>query len=96
MVKDPRNTNNEAISRRLRALREAYTPSQVEFCEMVGLKPPAWNNYEKGTNRISLDAALALAQKTGVSLDWIYYGDESGLPLRLASKLTTPPSAETA
>ncbi|MDO9364638.1 MAG: helix-turn-helix transcriptional regulator [Sphingopyxis sp.] len=68
-------TSNEAITERLIQLRVAISgESQIAFCAKTGLKPNAWNNLEKGRNRISIDTALELARSTGASLDWIYRG----------------------
>ncbi|CAH1671889.1 helix-turn-helix transcriptional regulator [Chelatococcus asaccharovorans] len=61
--------------------------AQVQFAQMVGLTQQSWNNYERGRRRIDLDQAFRLCAVTGVTLDWIYFGDRSGLPLRLAQMI---------
>lgn len=83
-------TSNEAITERLVQLRMAVSgESQIAFCAKTGIKPNAWNNLEKGRNRISIDTAIGLARTTGVSLDWIYRGRdyEHTLPGDLAARL---------
>lgn len=83
-------TSKEAITERLVLLRMAVSgDSQVAFCAKTGIAPNAWNNLEKGRNRISIDTALELARATGVSLDWIYRGPdyEHTLPGDLASRI---------
>lgn len=79
MAKAPRQSVTQ-ISERLVELRRAIGGdgygSQVKFCIQAGVTPNAWNNLEAGTNRISLDTALTVSQRTGASLDWIYKGEE--------------------
>jgi transcriptional regulator with XRE-family HTH domain len=76
-----------SVSARLKQTREALGLSQAAWCRLVGITAQAWNNYEKGTNLISLQPAIKVCIATGVSLDWIYRGLRSGLPHELAGKL---------
>jgi transcriptional regulator with XRE-family HTH domain len=73
------------ISDRLKQLRESTKLDQVAFCRVVGIEPQAWNNYERGFRRISLDQALKICQATGASLDWIYRG--IGKPVKLPASV---------
>lgn len=82
----------KAVGERLTQLRESYGMKQAEFCRWTGFSTQAWNNYERGYRLINLDQAMKLWRITGATLDWIYRGDPSGLPFRLASKLVTPAS----
>jgi transcriptional regulator with XRE-family HTH domain len=77
----------DAISARLRALRESRGQNQADFCKSVGISKSAWNNYETGDRRLSLEAALQLCDETGVTLDWIYRGVKYGLPSALADAI---------
>ncbi|MET3252239.1 helix-turn-helix domain-containing protein [Bradyrhizobium diazoefficiens] len=72
------------IGDRLRWIREARQMNQATFCRLVKIEQQAWNNYERGTRRISLDQALKVCAKTGASLDFIYRGISSALPHDLA------------
>ena len=58
--------------------REAEIPS-THYCE-----------HETGVRRITLDSALALKRKFGLSLDYIYDGDFDQLPHQLAIKIKPP------
>lgn len=79
---------NEAVSGRLEDLRLAMGfTKQAEWCRFVGITPQAWNNYESGVNRISLEAAYQVCTRTGVSLDYIYRGIFVGLPYEIVTKL---------
>lgn len=80
-------SDTPSVARRLEQLRKAIGMSQVEFCELTGIGKTAWNNYERARARISLNEALKVRTKTGATLDWIYAGDQSGLPVQLAKKL---------
>lgn len=91
----PRPDSNDAIGARLRAIRIAYgysqgqirEMSQAEFARLCDIGAAAWNNAETGDNRIGLDSALKVRRKTGISLDYIFTGDERGLPHALAIEL---------
>lgn len=89
MVRPPPPTSNDSIAERLRLTREASGLKQAAFCRQVGISPQAWNNYETGARRISLDQALRVCAVTGATLDWIYRGISSSLPLALASRILT-------
>lgn len=87
-TKDVSISSRPAIAERLRLLRLASgSSSQAAFCASVGIGTTTWNNYERDLNRISLEEATKVVQRFGVTLDWIYYGDEKGLPLALATAL---------
>lgn len=83
---------------RLAALMTALNKKQVEFASLIGVSQPALNNYLKGLRRPDLDVAIAVQMRTGATLDWIYLGDRSGLPVRLAAELPdlSAPAAEKA
>lgn len=69
------------------ALIRALDMKQVEFANLIGISQPALNNYLKALRRPDVDVAIAIQMKTGVTLDWIYLGDRSGLPARLLGVL---------
>ena len=78
----------KSIAKRLLSLREVVAPSAADLCRRTGLAPNRWSQYESGERRITLDAANTLCDKYGVTLDWIYRGDESGLPGRLIERIS--------
>lgn len=80
-------THLDLIAFRLRSTRLALELSQAELCRLTGIATNTWNQYEKGISRPELDKALILCEKLGITLDWIYRGDPSGLPLRITEKL---------
>jgi transcriptional regulator with XRE-family HTH domain len=80
-------TSLPAIASRLKALREASGLKQAAWCRLIGIDTNAWNNYERGIRRISLDQALLVCTTTGATLEYIYRGMGGGLPMELAIKL---------
>ncbi|WP_371746723.1 helix-turn-helix domain-containing protein [Shinella sp. H4-D48] len=79
--------SNADIAMRLDALMKALEKKQVEFASLIGVSQPALNNYLKGLRRPDIDVAISIQTRTGATLDWIYLGDRSGLPVRLAAEL---------
>lgn len=68
------------IGERLRAVREGFSDlNQKAWAEKNGFNPTQYNNWEKGIRRISVDAAIELADLYGLDLDFIFRGKRSGL-----------------
>jgi len=78
------------VGRRLAATREALGITQAELRRQLRVDPPRWNPYELGKRRITIEVALGLRLAFGVTLDWIYVGDSSGLPPRLHKRIVFP------
>lgn len=84
----PHPESVESIAERLKRTREAMGFNQAQWCRLTGIEPAAWNNYESGLRRISIDQALKVCQATGITTDWIYRGLMStGLPMNVQTKL---------
>lgn len=80
----------EAIAERLEIAREALGfHSQTAFIQAIGdgMTAQKWSNYLSGLNLIPVRTAIILWKKFGLTLDWIYHGDPSGLRHDLALKL---------
>jgi transcriptional regulator with XRE-family HTH domain len=86
--------SQEAVGKRLKLLREAlgYTGhgAQKRFCMLIGVRETTWNNYERGRSKITQPNMLKLKRKTGVTSDWVYFGDGDELPLNIARRLLPP------
>lgn len=76
-----------AIGARLELSRQALGMDQRSFAGGAGIKTNTYNQYETGTNRPQIDAALALKDHYRLTLDWIYAGDMSGLSNHLHSAI---------
>lgn len=77
----------ERIAERLSLVREVNGLTQAEFARRAGIAANAWNNYERARKRISIEAAIRLVNTYDLTLDYIYLGDASNLPYRLAKAL---------
>ncbi len=87
---DPDDTGDIAVDtgRRLKLTREALRiEDQRDFGEPAGISQSLYNRFETGSRRITLEAALKLCHHYDLTLDWIYRGDPSGLPYRLADDI---------
>lgn len=72
------------IAERLKWHREDVLGlKQAEYAESIGVKRSALSLWEAGTHRLSLDGALALRNKYGLSLDFMYEGVDDALPMTL-------------
>jgi transcriptional regulator with XRE-family HTH domain len=79
----------DRIGKRLRMTRVAlgYDGKQAEFAGEIGVLPSALSQWELAYQGriITISAAIRMCERFGVDLDWIYRGDPSGLPQRLAA-----------
>jgi transcriptional regulator with XRE-family HTH domain len=83
---------NEDIAARLIRLRLAKGYEQAKaFAERLGISEGNWNHFERARRKISIEDALKVCQKTGVSLDWIYRGIEHTLPRHVQDELAEVP-----
>jgi transcriptional regulator with XRE-family HTH domain len=81
-----------AAAERMLRLRTALADSQVEFCARYGFKVPQWSNFENG-RPVGKAAALKLVRQIhGLSLDWVYLGNSSGLTMEMAKRLGELPT----
>jgi len=68
------------IGQRLTSVRSNLTDlGQKEFALKHGFSTTQYNNWEKGTRRISVDCALTLCDAYGLTLDAIYRGRTDGV-----------------
>lgn len=76
-----------AIGERLRLTRDALGLTQERFCARAEISPTAYNQWERGHKRPSVDAGIALCNAYDLTLDWIYRGDPSGLKYATANAI---------
>src|SRR5262245_22656393 len=86
-MRAPTPTSLLAIAQRLRLSRQALGYSQTAMALLIDSSPSLWGNYEAGIRRIPLDNAFQLKPATGLTLEWIFCGDLSGLPGTVATKI---------
>ncbi|WP_085849227.1 helix-turn-helix domain-containing protein [Pacificibacter marinus] len=76
------------IGRRLAAIRQAESQmSQKEWAEKHSFGVTQYNNWEKGVRRIAVDEAERLCNLYGLSLDFIYRGNISGVSDKIKNLL---------
>lgn len=72
------------IADRLRWHREEVMKLKQEaYASSIGTKRSAYSLWEAGTHRLSLDGALALHNRYGLSMDFMYLGVDGALPMTL-------------
>lgn len=72
-----------AVGARLARLRDALDMNQTEFAKHLSIAQNRLSQYETGDRLIPVNVATVVASRTGVTLDWIYNGEGSSLPMRL-------------
>tara|TARA_R110002051_G_scaffold325869_1_gene432640 strand:- start:1161 stop:1430 length:270 start_codon:yes stop_codon:yes gene_type:complete len=71
------------IAARLKWHRSIEGLNQDAYAEQIGTKRSAYSLWEAGSHRLSLDGALALRKRYGLSLDFLYEGIDDALPMTL-------------
>lgn len=83
----PMSQTTKQIAQRLALLLGILEIKAAELCRQTGIATNRWSQYETGKRPITLNAAYKLNKQYGITLDWIFLGDESGMPQRLVSKM---------
>lgn len=82
----------KSIGKRLRFLRKAKgVDHQTVMAKHVGVSQSRYSNWENGIGVIPVEFAVKFCQLTGATLDFIYTGNQSSLPMYLASMLAGEP-----
>jgi transcriptional regulator with XRE-family HTH domain len=68
----------------MKQLRGTLGMTQEELCAILEISQNRYAMYESGMRPLTLEVAARIALKTGVTLDWLYFGASAGLPLRFA------------
>jgi len=76
-----------AVGRRLTALREYHGKTRADFAESVQIDKTSYGKIEKGTKPLKADMAFRIAERWGVSMDFLYRGRLTELPESLANSL---------
>jgi transcriptional regulator with XRE-family HTH domain len=69
------------IGDRLRWHRDLLGLSQDDYSKLIQTERPIYSHWETGRSRLSLDGALRIREKHGLTLDFLYTGDDNTLPL---------------
>jgi len=71
------------VAERIRWHRRLTALSQAEYANQIGAKRSQLSNWESGLQRPSIDFALRLRERYGLTTDFIYVGDDARLPTAL-------------
>jgi len=81
--------HREEVGRRIKITREALEQRPSEFAARLGLSTQSalWN-IEKGVAYPSIDAILRACSEYGLTFDWVFRGQKSGLDQKTAAKIS--------
>ncbi len=68
--------DKKQVAKRLNHIRTMNKLTQEKFCEKLGLGIENYRSIEQGKNNLTIDNAILICNKYGVSLDYIYCGGE--------------------
>ncbi|WP_180966877.1 helix-turn-helix domain-containing protein [Cohaesibacter celericrescens] len=77
------------IALRLRAARSYFDMPQKDFAEAANVQQKSYNQWESGDFRISIQGAIKLRERYGISLDFIYVGNMDALPTKMSNALAS-------
>ena len=77
----------KTLPRRLQATLDALEVNQADVCKATGLKPNRLSQYMSGERGLTLDAAVKICDAYGLTLDWLFLADPSGLPVKVHGRL---------
>nr|WP_242532146.1 helix-turn-helix transcriptional regulator [Salipiger thiooxidans] len=77
----------EAVCARLTRVRELSGLNKKDFSDKLGMSPQAWGEYENGKRDLPLSVAKKLRKAYSIPLEFIYFGNKSDLPHRIATEL---------
>lgn len=68
---------NEEIGKRVAEIRSNMGMTKVEFAELIGITNQYLGRVERGENGLTIEKAVNIGEKTGVSLDYLLTGKQS-------------------
>ena len=78
----------KVIGRRLKGLRAALEiKTQTAFAAEIGVDKSTYNPWETGARPLTFEGALLIRRRFGIPLDYLYFGDHGGLPVRVHQRL---------
>lgn len=81
------------IADRLKWHRDLMGMTQQEYADQLNVKRARYSRWEGGIDRLSLDGALVLRAKYGLSLDFLFEGIDDALPMTLRNAWIGRPSS---
>ena len=81
------DTSPEYVAKRLQLFRKSLGMRQVDLVRELGWSQQKWGQWENGKRTPNIADMIELAERYGVTLDYIYRGDMSRLPEWMATKI---------
>jgi transcriptional regulator with XRE-family HTH domain len=75
------------VGKRLRYTCKALRLTSRDFSASIDVRPNTYSQWETGSRLMDIVSATALADRYGLTLDWLYRGDVDTLSHALARKL---------
>jgi transcriptional regulator with XRE-family HTH domain len=75
------------VGRRLEALRHALRLSRKDFADSFGLDPSSYTKTVDGEKQLRSEAAYAIAERWGVTMDYLFRGRLADLPEHLRESI---------
>ena len=79
----------ESVAERLEKLRLALDLAKGEFARSFGLDESSYSKMIRARKPLKVDYAFEIAERWGVTMDYLYRGRLTDLPASLATKLRT-------
>ncbi|WP_245851453.1 helix-turn-helix domain-containing protein [Monaibacterium marinum] len=79
--------NPVAVGQRLEALRAHHNLTKSELADSVGIDRSSYSRIEQGVKPLKADMAYKIAERWGVSMDYLYRGRLTEVPRALADNL---------
>ena len=77
----------EYVAKRLQLFRKSLGLRQVDLARELGWSQQKWGQWEKGRRIPNIPDMIELAERYGVTLDYVYRGDMSRLPEWMSKKI---------
>lgn len=77
----------QSVGLRLEAMRRALSLSRQDFAISFGLDPSSYTKTVDGEKQLRSEAAYVIAERWGVSMDYIFRGRLSDLPEHLRESI---------
>ena len=81
------DTSSEYVAKRLQLFRKSLGLRQVDLARELGWSQQKWGQWEKGRRIPNIPDMIELAERYGVTLDYVYRGDMSRLPEWMSKKI---------
>jgi transcriptional regulator with XRE-family HTH domain len=78
---------NETAAQRVRLLRRVLGLNQITFAKFLGVTHSTISQIEGGHRDLPIRIAGKIREKTGVTADWLWWGDSRGMPYQLICDL---------